>query len=365
MRVLVAPDGFGGTLSPSEAAAAIADGWRSARPTDRVTVVPMSDGGEGLLDVLAGADPAAGRRSIEVAGPDARPRTATLLRLGDGTVVIESADVCGLALVPPELRRPLEATTYGVGQALADAVAGGADRVVVGLGGTATLDGGSGALNGLGFRLRTADGGLRIGAGDLASCTGVERGRAAWPDGVELVLLHDVDLPLAAAAPRFGPQKGLDAAGVAVVGAGLDAWARVLRRDLPATTDPDVPGSGAAGGLGFGLAAALGGRMVPGAAWVAERVGLDAAVADSDLVVTGEGRLDAASGEGKVVGRVAAIARTHARPLAAVVGAVGPGADEVVPATRREVGAVGADGDAAAAVRAAAATLARRLTSIH
>ena len=365
MHVVVAPDGFGGTLSPSAAAGAIADGWRAARPTDRVTVVPMSDGGEGLLDVLAGADRAATVQRVEVAGPDARPRTATLLRLGDGTVVIESADVCGLALVPPELRRPLEATTYGVGQALATAVAGGAERIVVGLGGTATLDGGSGALNGLGLRLRTDDGGLRIGVGDLARCTGVERGREAWSDGIELILLHDVDLPLAAAAPRFGPQKGLDAAGVALAAAALDAWASVLGTAFPATTDPTAPGTGAAGGLGLGLAAALGGRLVPGAAWVAERVGLDAAVAAADLVVTGEGRLDAASGEGKVVGHVAAAARAHARPLAAVVGTVGPGADEVVPAARREVGAAGAAGDAAASARAAAATLARRLTSVH
>lgn len=365
MHVVVAPDGFGGTLSPTAAAAAIAAGWSDARPTDRVTVVPMSDGGEGLLDALVAAEPTATRGPVEVAGPDARPRLATLLGLADGTVVLESADICGLTLVPPELRRPLEATTYGVGQALVAAVAAGATRVVVGLGGTASLDGGSGALNGLGMRLRTADGGLRIGAGDLAACTAVERGRAVPLDAVELLLLHDVDLPLAAAAPRFGPQKGLDADGVARAAAALEAWAGVLGAAFPATTDPTAPGTGAAGGLGFGLASALGGRLVPGAAWVASRVGLDAAVAAADLVITGEGRLDAASGEGKVVGHVVDVARAHARPVAAVVGGVGPGADEVVPAARREVGSVGADGDAASAVRAAAATLARRLTSVH
>ena len=364
MRVVVAPDGFGGTLTPTAAAAAIADGWAAARPADRLTVVPMSDGGEGLLDVLAAADPATSVEHLEVAGPDARPRTAILLRLGDGTVVIESADVCGLALVPPELRRPLEATTYGVGQALAAAVAGGARRIVVGLGGTAALDGGSGALNGYGLRLVTADGGLRIGAGDLAACTAVGPGRARPLGAVELILLHDVDLPLAAAAPRFGPQKGLDAAGVARAAAALEAWAGVLRAAFPSTTDPHAPGTGAAGGLGLALAAALGGRLEPGAAWVADRVGLDAAVAGADLVVTGEGRLDAASGEGKVVGHVVAVARAHARPVAAVVGGVGPGADGVVPAERRGIGAVGADGDAAAAVREAAAALARRLTSV-
>jgi glycerate kinase len=365
VHVVVAPDGFGGTLAPTAAARAIAEGWASARPTDRITVVPMSDGGQGLLDVLAAADPEATSERLEVAGPDARPRPATLLRLGDGTVVIESADVCGLALVPPELRRPLEATTYGIGQALAVAVAAGARRIVVGLGGTAALDGGSGALNGLGLRLRTADGALRIGAGDLAACVAVERGRAVWSEDVELVLLHDVDLPLAAAAPRFGPQKGLDADGVARAAAALEAWAGVLGAAFPAMTDPSAPGTGAAGGLGLGLAAALGGRLVPGAAWVGDRVGLDAAIGAADLVITGEGRLDAASGEGKVVGHVAALARARSRPLAAVVGGVGPGADDVVPVGRRELGPVGPDGDAAAAVRTAAATLARRLTSVH
>ena len=364
MRVVVAPDGFGGTLTPSEAAAAIAAGWSSARPTDDVAEVPMSDGGEGLLDVVAASDPAIRRVPVEVAGPDARPRTATLLVAPDGTVVVESADVCGLALVPPDRRRPLEATTYGVGQALTAAVGLGATRIVLGLGGTAALDGGSGALNGLGMRLRTADGGLRVGAGDLAACRSVEPGRLRWPDGVDLLLLHDVGLPLAAAAPRFGPQKGLDAAGVARAAAGLAAWAEVLAAALPGRADPGAAGTGAAGGLGFALAAALGGRLVPGAAWVADRVGLPDAIAGADLVLTGEGRLDATSGEGKVVGHVAGAARARGRAVAAVVGGIGPGAEDVLPAARCATAPAGS-GDPAAAVRAAAATLAHRLTSIH
>lgn len=364
MEVLVAPDGFGGTLAPSAAAAAIAAGWAAARPADRVVALPMSDGGEGLLDVLGAWDPEAVATPVEVAGPDARPRSARVLRLSDGTAVVESADVCGLALVPPDRRRPLEATTYGVGQALAAAAAG-ARRVVLGLGGTAALDGGSGALNGLGFRLRTADGGLRVGAGDLAACTAVERGWCAWPDGTELLLLHDVALPLSDAAPRFGPQKGLDPAGVARAADGLARWAEVLAASFPGRVDAGAPGTGAAGGLGLALTAAVGARSVPGAAWVGDRVGLPAAIAAADLVVTGEGRLDATSAEGKVVGHVAAAAAAARRPVAAVVGGVGPGGGAVVPAARVAVGAVGPDGDAVAAVRAAAADLARRIASVH
>lgn len=366
MEVVVAPDGFGGTLLPTAAAAAIAEGWTAARPADRVVRIPLSDGGEGLLDVLDGLDPDARREPVEVAGPDARPRVAELLRLGDGTVVIESADVCGLALTDPGRRRPLEATSFGIGQALAHAVATGARRIVVGLGGTAVVDGGAGALTGLGLRLTTADGGLRIGAADLASCTGIDRGWSVWPEGIELVLLCDVLVPLSEAAPRFGPQKGLDPDGVRRVGAALDSWADLLQRSFPGDVDATTPGTGAAGGLGFALALALGGQLVPGAAWVADRVRLDDRLATADLVVTGEGRLDATSDEGKVVGHVVAAAGRRSVPAAAVVGMLGQGAELVgVPADRIALGPVGSDGDASAAVRAAAAALARRITSVH
>lgn len=365
MQVVVAPDGFGGTLRPGEAAAAIADGWSDARPMDRVTTVPLSDGGEGLLDVLRRLEPDARAEQVEVAGPDARPRLATLLRLSDGTAVIETADVCGLALVAPEARRPLEATSYGVGQLLRHAVATGARSIVVGLGGTAVVDGGSGALNGLGLRLRTADGGLRIGATELGDCIAVEPGRLGWPAEVEVTLLRDTELPLAAAATRFAAQKGVPADRIPALAEGLAAWGAVVARTFPDRPGPDAPGTGAAGGLGFALAAALGARSVPGAAWVADRSGLDAAVAAADLVITGEGRLDGTSATGKVVSEVVAVASRHRRPVAAVVGAVGPGAEEVgIPAARVAVGPVGPDGDAAGAVRRATATLARTLTPI-
>ncbi|MFO7595622.1 MAG: glycerate kinase, partial [Desulfocurvibacter africanus] len=175
MRVVIAPDGFGGTLGPRDAAAAIARGWLRVRPHDEVVLAPLSDGGEGLLDVLAGPDDT--WVTTEVVGPLGLPVDAAFLLRRDGTAVIESARACGLALVPPSRRSPLETTTFGVGELLLAARDAGASRVLLGLGGSATVDGGAGALTGLGYRLRVADGsGLKIGGRDLGRIDRVEPG---------------------------------------------------------------------------------------------------------------------------------------------------------------------------------------------
>jgi glycerate 2-kinase len=377
MRVVVAPDGFGGLLSPQRVAEAIRSGWLQARPMDQVQLLPQSDGGEGLLEVMALLEPTASQTELEVVGPDARP-TVTQLHWSDPqTVTIESARICGLGLVAPERRRPMESTSYGVGQALQHVVDAGATLIRVGLGGSATVDGGSGALNGLGFRLRTEDGsGLRIGTGDLGRCRSVEVGWSRWPQGVRLELLTDVRATLAQAAPDFGPQKGLDPEQVVRVTEDLTAWGRILPAGLGeharGAVGPDAPGTGAAGGLAFALAVALDGRVVEGAAWIAERSGLSAALATADLVITGEGRLDATSANGKVVGQVVELARASGRGVAAIVGRVTPeGAAAVglqphqietatVEPTRPEAATT-----AAVRVTAAAQTLARRLSSVH
>jgi len=238
------------------------------------------------------------------------------------------------------------------------------------LGGTATVDGGSGALNALGFRLRTQDGsGVRIGAGDLHTCVGIDDGWSRWPRGeVSLELLADVDARLAEAAPMFGPQKGLGAAQVHTVGAALEAWGEVLCATYPGPIGVTTAGSGAAGGLGFGLGVALGGTLQEGARWVADRVGLPAALAHADLVITGEGRLDATSGRGKVVGHVLGLARASGTPAALVVGQLAAGGVEAagVAAERIVTAPVSAaDPTATAALRQAGETLARRLTSVH
>jgi glycerate kinase len=370
MRIAVAPDSYGGVSSASAAASAIAEGWLRVRPSDIVDVLPLSDGGEGLLDVMAAVEPQALRTTVEVAGADSRPRLATIHWSDARTAMIESADICGLGAIGPDHRRPMEATTYGIGQILQAAVDAGARHVVVGLGGTATVDGGSGALNALGFRLRTADGsGLRIGAGDLHACVSVDDGWSRWPRGeVTLELLSDVDVALADAAPMFGPQKGLRPEQVRVVGDALEAWGVLLSATYPGPVSPITAGSGAAGGLGFGLAVALGGTFRPGARWIAERVGLPAALTEADLVITGEGRLDVTSGRGKVVGQVLELARSSGTATALVVGQVtSRGIEAVGVAPERVVTAPvsAADPTAATALRQAGETLARRLTSVH
>jgi glycerate 2-kinase len=370
VRIVVAPDSFGGFASAPDAGAAIAEGWLRVRPTDDVVVIPLSDGGEGLLDVMAGLEPSARRTSIEVAGADSRPRLATIHWSDAHTAVIESADVCGLTSIPVDLRRPSEATTYGVGQLLQAAVDAGARTIALGLGGTATVDGGSGALNGLGFRLLTSAGeGLRIGVGDLHDCATVDEGWTRWPRAaVRLELLADVDAVLAEAVPLFGPQKGLSAAQVDELGPAVEAWGALLCATYPGDVDVTTPMTGAAGGLGLALAAAAGGTLTLGAAWVAQRAGLTAAVAGADLVVSGEGRLDVTSSRGKVIGHVLGLARGSATPVALIVGQATPDAvvacglapDRVVLAPAAAPGPAALD-----ALRRGGETLAHRLTSVH
>ncbi len=329
MRVVIAPDSFGGTLDPWQAAQALADGWRRARPDDELVLRPMADGGEGLLvaveHALRGAGRAVERRTTEVADARGLAVDADWLLVDDGAwAVVESALACGLALVPEDRRDPRMTTTWGVGQLVAAAAAAGARRVGIGLGGSATVDGGAGALSGLGFRVTVADGsGLKVGGEDLPRVAGIGPG---WVDEAvrdleEVVLLADVDAVLADAAPTYGPQKGADEATVAHLAEGLATWADVVEGAFDRPGLRDVPGTGAAGGLGFALAGALGARFERGAAHVADLVGLDAAFEGADLVVTGEGRLDRTSSEGKVVGEVLARAARAGVPVLAVSGA--------------------------------------------
>jgi glycerate 2-kinase len=361
VQVVVAPDSFGGTLTAREAAAAIAAGWREARPGDEIVAVPMSDGGEGLLDVVA--TPEDTWVTTEVAGPHGHPVDAALLLRSDGTAVVESAAACGLHLVPEDRRDPGLATTYGVGQLLDAARDVGAERILVGLGGSATVDGGSGALTGLGFRLTVADGsGLKIGADDLHRVAGAARGWSEDWGGTEVVLLADVPHVLADAAPVFGPQKGASQAQIPELTAALATWADVAERDLARAAHRDEPGSGAAGGLGFGLRCALPrARWARGADEVARLVGLDEQLRGADLVVTGEGRLDATSATTKVVGAVAARARASGLRAAAVVGAARADADPLEGLTVELASPEGPGPDPAGEVVAAAARLARRI----
>lgn len=329
----MAPDEFGGTLTAVEAAEAIASGWRSVAPHDQLDLAPLSDGGTGFLAVLAAALPASRLLAVPVQDPLGRPVTAHLLVDG-GTVYVESAQACGLHLLTAAERSPTTTSTYGVGQLLAAALDAGAERLVVGLGGSGTNDGGAGLLAALGVAGLGQDGAALAPGG--AALTGLER-LVGTPDprwaGVDLVAATDVDAPLLGllgASAVFGPQKGASRTDVQLLDRALTAWADALERHVGSRVR-DLPGAGAAGGLGAALFA-LGGRREPGFALVQNLVGLPAKVSGAQLVVTGEGTLDASSLRGKVVSGVGAAAAAQGLPCVVLAGQVTVGRGEYAAA---------------------------------
>jgi len=318
MRVVVAPDSFTGSISARGAAAAIAAGWRAVRPGDEVALLPQADGGVGTLDVVARAVPDAQVRDAgTVAGAGGRPVRARWLELPDGRALVELADCVGLQLM--DRPDPLRASTRGLGELLARVLDAGTTRIVVGLGGSGSTDGGAGALAALGMRLLDVRGReLPEGGAALAGLAHVDTAGLRTPPA-ELVLWCDVEAPLTGprgAASVFGPQKGATPDEVRVLEAALARLAAVLGGD------PDAAGSGAAGGTAYGLRTAWGATLASGAAAVAELTGLDAAIASADLVITGEGRIDASTATGKVVGSVLGRADAAGVPVALVAGAI-------------------------------------------
>lgn len=326
MRVVVAPDKFAGTMSASEAAAAISRGWLRARPHDDIVTIPMADGGDGLLDVVAAAV-ACERRTVDVSGPLGEPVTATWLLLRDGRAVIEVAEAIGLRHVPPEQRDPLRATSAGAGQLIVAAAAAGCFQIVVGLGGSGTVDGGSGMAAALGAAMSDRGGAavtpVPLALADVAHVTPLPR---ALPPVMAAI---DVDNPLLGAegaAAVFAAQKGGDEAAIAVLESAVRQFADVVERDLAGGPWRDLPGAGAAGGLGFALAAFTGAELSSGAAVVADLVGLADAVAAADVVVTGEGSLDQQTLRGKAPDHVRTLARAAGVPIGAVAGRTHPAA---------------------------------------
>lgn len=326
--MLICPDKFAGTLSAPEAAAAIAAGWRRHRPDDEVTTRPLADGGPGFLDVLD-MSPGGRRVPVTTCDPLGRPVEGDVLVV-DGTAYVESAQACGLHLVAPAERDVKRATSYGLGLLLAAAVEAGARTVVVGLGGSATNDAGAGMLAALSAPpLDEAGYALPYGGAALASCA--KLGGKPQLRGADLVAATDVDNPLTGthgASAVFGPQKGATTADIALLDTALERFAGVLEKELPSCPPrvADLPGAGAAGGLGAALLA-LGGRRESGLSVVRAAVGLDAALDRCDLVVTGEGSFDAQSLRGKVVAGVAQAAAQRGVPCLVLAGqvAVDPG----------------------------------------
>ncbi|WP_227497007.1 glycerate kinase [Planctomonas psychrotolerans] len=299
-RVVLAPDSFKGSAAATEVARAIARGWAAVRPQDLLRLMPMADGGEGTLDAFELAVPGSVRVPVRVTGPDDRPVDSSWLALPDGTGVVELASTSGITLLDP--LRPLDAHTEGFGEAIAHALDTGVRRLLLAIGGSSSTDGGVGALSALGARFLDADEHpIASGGRGLASLRRVDTSRLrALPRG-GVRILSDVISPLlgpSGAAAVFGPQKGADPDTVAELEAGLAVLARQLR------ADPVAPGTGAAGGTGFGLLA-WGAAMAPGAAAVGEALGLPEVLAEADVAITGEGRFDAQSSEGKVPSYVA------------------------------------------------------------
>src|SRR5467141_3911482 len=318
--VLIAPAAFKGTLGPRQVADALAAGARRALPDATILQCPISDGGDGLLDAVLAAT--ALRERISVTGPLGEPVSGELGWVDPETAIFESATACGIALLKPEQLDPLRATTRGVGELLWEAVERGAKTVVVGLGGSATVDGGTGAARGLGWTFQDAAGkALAEGGGSLADLDMLGPG---WALHARVVGLADVTTPLLGddgAAPIFGPQKGARPEEIVRLEQGLARlavlWSQAGRPELGT-----MPMGGAAGGLGAGLAFFAKAELTGGANWVLERAGFDAALAKADLVITAEGIFDKTSLVGKAPGEVVRRAQVAKKKVAVVAGRV-------------------------------------------
>ncbi|MFO8008541.1 MAG: glycerate kinase [Candidatus Brocadiia bacterium] len=332
MKFTVAPDSLKESLAAPEAARAIARGISAAAPGAQIVQVPMADGGKGTVAAVVKATEGQLRRA-SVRGPLDEPVEAAWGMSGDGrTAVIEMAQASGLELVPPERRDPTKTSTYGTGQLIAHALEAGVESVVVGIGDSATVDGGVGMAQALGARFTDAAGRTlgRLCGGWLREVASVSLdGLDARLDQVDIVVASDVTNPLLGpegAARVYGPQKGASAQQVEELEAGLANLAEVVERDL----DLDVvhlPGAGAAGGLGAGLVAFLGARLASGARTVMEIVRLRERMAGSDLVFTAEGRADAQSCFGKATCCVVEAARAQGIPAVVLAGSLAEGYD--------------------------------------
>ena len=330
MRILVCPQEFKGSLTAHEAARAIGEGIRRALPAAEVDEAPMADGGPGTVALVCAA---AGGELIEGTwrGPLGEPVEGAYAFLpaaagGGDVAVIEAATTAGLVLVPRGRRDPARASTYGVGEQMRDALRRGARRVLVGVGGTGTNDGGAGAAEALGYRLLGPTGvKLPPGGIELARLTRIDGGGAEpLLRRAEVRVAVDVTNRLLGpegATAVYGPQKGVTPQLAPQLEAALTSWAQICGRDLGVEI-ADVEGGGAGGGLTAGLVATAGARVERGAALVSEAIGLPAAVQAAELVVTGEGRLDAQTAYGKTVAYVAALARETGRPCLAVAGSI-------------------------------------------
>ena len=333
MKIVIAPDSYKGSIYASDAARAMEDGVRRVLPDAEVVLVPVADGGDGTLETLVETS---GGRIIasDVTGPLGETVSAQWGAMGDGvTAVAEMARTSGLALVRLEDRDPLNATTYGLGEVILEALEAGYRRFILGIGGSATNDAGAGMAQALGVRLHDADGAdLPPGGAALARLARIDTS-GLDPRAVEadFDVACDVNNPLTGpegASAVYGPQKGATPEIVEQLDAALANFAEVVKRDLGTDVD-GVPGSGAAGGLGGGIMAFLGGRLRPGVDIVLDTVDLESRLDGADLIITGEGCMDFQTVYNKAPIGVARLAGERNIPVIGVSGSLGDGFTDV------------------------------------
>jgi glycerate kinase len=332
MKILIAPDSFKGSNSSIAVAERIEAGAKKVFPSAEIIKIPIADGGEGTVEALmlgAGGE----FHQAEVTGPMGKPVTATYGVLSNGIGVIEMAAASGLTLVPANGRNPMKATTFGVGELILKVLERGCASIAIGLGGSATNDGGVGMAQALGVSFRDKNGReLEPGAAGIAELAEIDTsGMTTKVSGAGITIASDVNSPLCGpkgASQVFGPQKGADENMVKELDVALSHLADIVKARLGIDL-ADTPGTGAAGSLGYGLMAFCGAKMKPGIETVMDSVGMDKLLNGCDLVITGEGKIDGQSVFGKVPVGVAQRAKKYGVPVLAIVGDIGNGAEAV------------------------------------
>jgi glycerate 2-kinase len=329
MKVLIAPDKFKGTLTALEVAQAVEAGWAQVRPQDEFLLTPMADGGTGTVDVVGSVVEDAELVTESVLDALGRPCRATWVYLPDGRALVEAAAATGVDMLRKDELNPGIASSYGTGQLIAAAVQAGSSQVLVGLGGTANVDGGTGMAVALGHRFLAADGSpVMQGARGMADIVRVE---LASPLQSDVIIVSDVTNPLLGpdgAAAVYGPQKGARPEDIPWLEEALTGFADVVEASVPGGPWRGQPGAGAAGGLGFALMAFCGADIRNGAAVVGDIVGFERSLPEAEVVVTGEGKLDRQTGWGKTPGYVADRGREVGSRVFAIAGAIEDGAEQ-------------------------------------
>lgn len=326
MKIVIAPDSYKESLSATEVAQAIEKGFREIFPEAQFVSVPVADGGEGTVEAMIAATQGRAVTST-VTGPLGDTVEAQWGISGDGsTAFIEMAAASGLALVPPELRNPLITTSYGTGELILQALESGVKKIIIGIGGSATNDGGAGMVQALGAKLGDANGAdIGFGGGSLMSLNHIDiTGLDARLQSCSIRVACDVTNPLTGefgASFIFGPQKGASEAMIGELDRNLAHYAEVIKKSLRVDVK-DVPGSGAAGGMGAALMAFLGAELLSGIEIVTQALNLEEHIHDCTLVVTGEGRLDSQSIHGKVPVGVASVAKKYHKPVIGIAGSL-------------------------------------------